>query len=133
MDEKTGRVLGAQRRSPRGLKSFHAATFAAACFLLAKSHAQDRAWASVRPSIHGLTSRERGHVRLRRLGRAQGGRLIWRPRANHWRGIANPAQALQLLRVSAVLLTSENSHESVLELAESMVDGEVLHRPRICA
>jgi hypothetical protein len=30
-------------------------------------------------------------------------------------------------------LTSENSHESVLELARSMVDGEVLHRPRICA
>jgi hypothetical protein len=26
------------------------------------------------------------------------GRLIWRLRTNHWRGIANPAQALQRLR-----------------------------------
>jgi hypothetical protein len=56
--------------------------------------------ACVWPSIHGLTSRERGHVRLRRLGRAQGGLLIWRLCANHWRGIANLAQALQRLKGS---------------------------------
>jgi hypothetical protein len=30
-------------------------------------------------------------------------RLIWRLRANHWRGIANPAQALQRLRDCPIL------------------------------
>jgi hypothetical protein len=44
-------------------------------------------------------------------GRAQpAGRLIWRLRANHWRGIANPAQALQLLQGRHLGFAPDEAH-----------------------
>jgi hypothetical protein len=38
------------------------------------------------------------------------GRLIWRLRANHWRGIANPAQALQLLKGRHLGFAPDEAH-----------------------